>query len=92
MIYGEAGSLLKYFQDKSVENPSFQYVIQMDCEEQITNIFWADAKMIVDYAHFGDVITFDTIFGTNKEYMLFGVFVGFNKLRETVVFWCCSYV
>ena len=32
MIYGEAGSLLKYFQDKSVENPSFQYAIQMDCE------------------------------------------------------------
>jgi len=50
MLYGEAGSLLKYFQDKVVENPSFQYAIQMDCEEQIANIFWADAKMIVDYA------------------------------------------
>jgi hypothetical protein len=23
--------------------------------------------MIVDYAHFGDVVTFDTTFGTNKE-------------------------
>ena len=32
MMYGEAGSLLKYFQDKSVENLSFQYAIQMDCE------------------------------------------------------------
>jgi len=31
-MYGEAGSLLKYFQDKSVENLSFQYAIQMDCE------------------------------------------------------------
>jgi zinc finger SWIM domain-containing protein 3 len=68
MMYGEAGSLLKYFQDKSLENPSFQYAIQMDCEEQITNICWADAKMIVNYAHFDDVITFDTTFGTNKEY------------------------
>jgi zinc finger SWIM domain-containing protein 3 len=86
MLYGEAGSLLKYFQDKVVENPSFQYAIQMDCEEQISNIFWADAKMIVDYAHFGDVITFDTTFGTNKEYRPFGMFVGFNQFRETVVF------
>jgi zinc finger SWIM domain-containing protein 3 len=86
MMYGEAGSLLKYFQDKSLENPSFQYATQMDCQEQITNIFWADAKMIVDYAHFGDVITFDTTFGTNKEYRPFGVFVGFNQFRETVVF------
>ena len=86
MMYGEAGSLLKYFQDKSLENPSFQYATQMDCQEQITNIFWADAKMIVDYAHFGDVITFDTTFGTNEEYRSFGVFVGFNQFRETVVF------
>jgi hypothetical protein len=86
MAYGQAGSMLKYFQDKIVENPSFQYVLQMDCEEQIGNIFWADAKIIVDYAHFGDVITFDTTLGTNKESRPFGVFVGFNHFRETVIF------
>nr|AAS58488.1 putative transposase [Triticum monococcum] len=86
MAYGEAGSMLKYFQDKVAENPSFQYALQMDCEEQIANIFWADAKMIMDYAHFGDVVSFDTTFGTNKESRPFGVFVGFNHFRETVVF------
>ncbi|KAM3189162.1 hypothetical protein ACQJBY_067846 [Aegilops geniculata] len=42
--------------------------------------------MCVDYAHFGDVIAFDTTFGTNKEYRPFGVFVGFNHFRETVIF------
>ena len=49
MLYGEAGSFVKYFQ--VAENPSFQYAMQMDCEEKIANIFWADSKMIVDYAH-----------------------------------------
>ena len=58
----------------------------MDCEEQITNIFWADAKMIMDYAYFGDVVSFETTFGTNKESRPFGVFVGFNHFREIVVF------
>ncbi|XP_051184174.1 protein FAR1-RELATED SEQUENCE 5 isoform X3 [Lolium perenne] len=86
MAYGQAGSMLKYFQDKIAENPSFQYALQMDCEEQIANIFWVDAKMNMDYAHFGDVVSFDTTFGTNKESRLFGVFVGFNHFRETVVF------
>ena len=86
MKYGQAGSMLKYFQDKIAENPSFQYALQMDCEEQISNIFWADAKMVMDYAHFGDVVSFDTTFGTNKESRPFGVFVGFNHFRETVVF------
>jgi zinc finger SWIM domain-containing protein 3 len=37
--------------------------------------------MINDDAHFGDVITFDTTFGTNKEHRTFGVFVGFNHFR-----------
>jgi zinc finger SWIM domain-containing protein 3 len=55
-------------------------------KEQITNIFWADAKMIMDYTHFGDVVSFDTTFGTKEESRPFGVFVGFNYFRETVVF------
>jgi zinc finger SWIM domain-containing protein 3 len=38
----------------------------MDIEEQIANIFWVDAKMLTDYAYFGDVVSFDTTFGTNK--------------------------
>ncbi|KAG2609753.1 hypothetical protein PVAP13_4KG086466 [Panicum virgatum] len=57
-----------------------------NCEEHITNIFWADAKMILDYAHFGDVVTFDTTFDTNKEYRPFGVFLGLNQFRETTTF------
>ncbi|WVZ64184.1 LOW QUALITY PROTEIN: hypothetical protein U9M48_013746 [Paspalum notatum var. saurae] len=55
LAFGQAGSMLKNFHDKIVENPSFQYALQLDCEEHITNIFWADAKMILDYAHFGDL-------------------------------------
>ena len=86
MAYGQAGSMLMYFQEKITENPSFQYALQMDREEQIANIFWVDAKMITDYAYFGDVVSFDTTFGTNKESRPFGVFVGFNHFRETVVF------
>jgi len=86
LAYGHVGSMLKYFQDKMSENPSFHYAVQLDAEEHITNIFWANAKMLIDYAHFGDVVTFDTTFGTNKEYMPFGAFVGFNQFRETVIF------
>ncbi|WCJ21347.1 FAR1-related sequence 7 [Euphorbia peplus] len=85
-MYGEAGSLLKYFHLQTVENPSFQYSIQLDCEEQITNIFSADARMLIDYVAFGDVVAFDTTFGTNKEHRPLGVFVGFNHFRETTVF------
>ncbi|XP_073358958.1 uncharacterized protein [Aegilops tauschii subsp. strangulata] len=35
----QAGSMLKYVHDKMIENPSFQYALQLDCEKDIANIF-----------------------------------------------------
>ena len=34
--------------------------MQLDNDDQITNIFWADARMVIDYVYFG-YVTFDTI-------------------------------
>ena len=62
------------------------FATQLDCEELITNIFWADARMIIDYSHFDDVITFDTTYSTNRDTRSLGVFLGLNHHRETVVF------
>lgn len=42
----------------------FQYTIQLDSEEKITNTFLADAKMLIDCALFGDAITFDTTYSS----------------------------
>ena len=67
-------------------NPSFQYATQLDNVEQITNIFWADVRMIIDYSNFGDVVTFDTTYGTNKELRPLGVFTGFTHHRVLTVF------
>ncbi|XP_042479772.1 protein FAR1-RELATED SEQUENCE 5-like [Macadamia integrifolia] len=86
LSYGEAGCLLMYFEKQTRKNPSFTYVLQLDKEEQITNIFWADPKMLIDYVHFGDVVSFDTTFCTNKEYRPFGVFAGFNHHRCICIF------
>ena len=42
--------------------------------------------MMVDYEVFGDVVIFDTTFGTNKESRPLGIFTGLNHHREMVVF------
>jgi zinc finger SWIM domain-containing protein 3 len=84
LMYGEVGALLMHFKRQS-ENPSFFYDFQMDVEEKITNIFWADAQMINDYEYFGDVITFDTTFKSNKDYRPLGVFVGLNNHKQMVI-------
>ncbi|XP_030925797.1 protein FAR1-RELATED SEQUENCE 5-like [Quercus lobata] len=86
MKHGEAASLGRYFSRQLKENPSYYFATQLDCEELINNIFWADARMIIDHSHFGDVITFDTTYSTNRDARPLGVFLGLNHHRETVVF------
>ncbi|KAL8480856.1 hypothetical protein ACS0TY_027396 [Phlomoides rotata] len=60
MVYGEVGCLMRYFQNQLSKNPSFYHANQMDMEEQVTNVFWADARMLIDYEYFGDVVSLDT--------------------------------
>ncbi|XP_010277968.1 PREDICTED: protein FAR1-RELATED SEQUENCE 5-like isoform X2 [Nelumbo nucifera] len=86
MERGEAGGILQYFEDRQSQDPSFIYAIQLDQAELITNVFWADAQMIADYAHFGDVVCFDTTFRINKENRPFVVFVGVNNYKKMVIF------
>ncbi|KAK2966789.1 hypothetical protein RJ640_008792 [Escallonia rubra] len=74
------------FKDQASQDPSFFYAFQLDNEEQITNIFWADGRMRMDYELFGDIVTFDTTFATNKDHRPLGVFIGFNHYREQVIF------
>ncbi|KAM0905327.1 hypothetical protein ACQ4PT_017496 [Festuca glaucescens] len=52
----------------------------------MTNIFWADARSVLDYDYFGDVICFDTTYKTNSYGRPFAVFVGVNHHKQTVVF------
>lgn len=86
MKQGEAESILEYFQSKQLKDPSFFYSVQLDAEDEMTNVFWADAKMPVDYGDFGDVVRFDTTSRLNKEFRPFALFVGVNHHRQVLVF------
>ncbi|XP_028799375.1 protein FAR1-RELATED SEQUENCE 5-like [Neltuma alba] len=86
MGYDEAGCIFRYFEQLLAENPSFFHAHQMDSNEQVTNVFWADARMLVDYACFGEVISLDTTYCTNREYRPLAIFSGFNHYRKGIIF------
>ncbi|CAL1362629.1 unnamed protein product [Linum trigynum] len=69
---GEATILLEYFRHEAYRNPSFFYEIEVDSNEDIASIFWADARMRFDYSCFGDTISFDTTYRTNQNYRPLG--------------------
>ncbi|PIN02027.1 hypothetical protein CDL12_25461 [Handroanthus impetiginosus] len=86
MRIGDTGCVLQYLQQRQLDNLNFFYAIQVDEDDLIANIIWADAQMIVDYAHFGDVVCFDTTYRKNKESQPFALFVGVNHHKQTIVF------
>ena len=64
---GDGRAMMDHFRKMQLEDPSYFYSIQLDDDNQILNIFWADSRSIVDYGHFGDVICFDTTYQTNSS-------------------------
>ncbi|XP_028774957.1 protein FAR1-RELATED SEQUENCE 5-like [Neltuma alba] len=84
--FGEVGCLLEYFQKRIAKNPSFYHKYQLDMEQQVTNVFWADARMLKDYAHFGEVVSLDTTYNTNRDHRPLALFSGFNHHRSAVIF------
>ncbi|XP_028806268.1 protein FAR1-RELATED SEQUENCE 5-like isoform X1 [Neltuma alba] len=86
MNEGEAGRLLGYFQRQHFENPTFFYFLQLDVDDKVSNIFWADDNMVLDYDYFGDVICLDTTCRTDRELRPFVQFIGVNHHKQVVIF------
>lgn len=58
---GDADVLCNYFVRMQRRNSNFFYVIGMDEEGQLQNVFWADARSRAAYESFGDVLFFDIL-------------------------------
>lgn len=82
----DAQILLELFEEKKVCNPSFYFEYKIDDENKLTHLFWVDGIARKDYKHFGDVLVFDTTYGTNKYAMIFAPFTGVNNHGQSCNF------
>ena len=70
------------------ENDGFFFNLDLDEEGRLKYIFWADPKSMAAYKDFGDVVTFDTIYLSNKYDMPFAPFVGVNHHGQSILLGC----
>ena len=54
-------------------------------DEQITYVFWINARMLINYEYFGDVVSMNTTCCINRDIRPL-VFSGFNHHRKAVIF------
>lgn len=85
---GDTQILLDYFKSKEAENPSFFYAVQGDEDNCMSNILWVDHKAKTNYTYFGDTVTFDTTYRSNRYRLPFAPFTGVNHHGQPVLFGC----
>ncbi|TXG51157.1 hypothetical protein EZV62_023681 [Acer yangbiense] len=73
---GDANAMLELFTSMQEVDPNFFYAMKLDEEHHLKNVFWVDSKGREDYKIFGDVVSFDTTYRTNKYLMHFAPFIG----------------
>uniref|UniRef100_A0ACD5XCQ6 Uncharacterized protein n=1 Tax=Avena sativa TaxID=4498 RepID=A0ACD5XCQ6_AVESA len=83
---GDARMICEYLQRMKGQNPSFFYSMQVDEEDQFTNVFWADVKSIMDYNYFGDVVCVDTRYRTSDYGRPLLLFIGVNHHKQAIIF------
>ncbi|KAF5447650.1 hypothetical protein F2P56_033186 [Juglans regia] len=82
---GGGKTLSDYFDRMREMNDGFVSVMDMDDEFRVKNVFWADARSRAAYEYFGNVITFDTMFLTNRYSIPFVAFVGVNHHGQSIL-------
>ncbi|XP_020241601.1 protein FAR1-RELATED SEQUENCE 5-like [Asparagus officinalis] len=88
----DAQIFLEYLKRTQEENPAFFYAVQVENNGCMTNIFWADANARMAYNYFGDAVTLDMTYKSNKELMPIVIFTGVNHHAQPVVFGCALLV
>ncbi|XP_044476192.1 protein FAR1-RELATED SEQUENCE 5-like [Mangifera indica] len=85
---GDASAIQKYFLKMQSENSNFFNTMDLDEEGRLKNVLWVDTRSRAAFKEFGDVVTFDTTYLTNKYDMPFGAFVGVDHHGHSILFGC----
>ncbi|XP_074310179.1 protein FAR1-RELATED SEQUENCE 5-like [Silene latifolia] len=74
--------ILDYLKALFESQDGFYYAYQVDEDNCLAKIFWTDAQARMNYSLFGDTITFDPTYGTNKYHMAFTPFIGVDNHKN----------
>jgi hypothetical protein len=79
---------ISYFKKRKSVDPSFYYTFEVDNEVKVTNLFWREGISLKWYAEYGDCVSFDTTYMTNRYNLPFAPFVGITGHANTCLFAC----
>ncbi|XP_022017740.1 protein FAR1-RELATED SEQUENCE 5-like [Helianthus annuus] len=75
----DADMVINRLTDKKQFLVDFSFEYSVDEDKRLTGLFWADGLCKRNFMEFGDVISFDATFKTNKYKMVFVPFTGIDN-------------
>ncbi|XP_008784351.2 protein FAR1-RELATED SEQUENCE 6-like [Phoenix dactylifera] len=84
----DAEALHQFFRRKQANNSNFFYLIDIDGEGHLKNVFWADGRSRAAYRYFGDVILLDTSCLRSKHNVPLATFIGINHHGQPLLMGC----
>ncbi|XP_057806207.1 protein FAR1-RELATED SEQUENCE 5-like [Salvia miltiorrhiza] len=58
----DVNKLMEYFMEKGLSDPSFYWKVKVGDDGRLKNLFFRDGRCLVDYQHFGDVVSVDATY------------------------------
>jgi hypothetical protein len=84
---GDDEYIQKFFGNMQNKNPYFFYLVDLDNQGRLRNLFWSDARSRAANDYFGhDVVYFDTSYLTEKYDLPLVFFTGMNNHGQPVLF------
>ena len=80
----DAHMFIDNFKQKQETNASFFYAYDVEDEGRLKSVSWVDGICSKIYSLFGDVVSFNTMYQTNKYSMIFAPFTGINHYRQSL--------
>ncbi|KAL3633264.1 hypothetical protein CASFOL_022791 [Castilleja foliolosa] len=82
----DAQMILNNLFNKRELSNAFFFEYDTDDKDHLTRLFWADPISRRNYAAFGDVVSFDATYSTNRYNLIFAPFTGLDNHRRIVTF------
>ncbi|XP_031131442.1 protein FAR1-RELATED SEQUENCE 8-like isoform X2 [Ipomoea triloba] len=85
---GDFQLICNFFPRMQLTNPNFFYIMDLNDEGNVRNVFWIDSRSRTSYSYFGDVVLVDTTCLSKSYEIPLVVFFGVNHHGEALLLGC----
>ncbi|RYR20735.1 hypothetical protein Ahy_B03g065954 [Arachis hypogaea] len=87
-VNADVKEMLNYFMQMKELNPNYFYAVNINEDNKFTSAVWVDARCRASYEYYGEVVSFDTTYSTNRHGFPFAAFIGVNHHGKSTLLGC----